>query len=1281
MMSKRKATPLDADDVLAGRVKASAAELLQLIHRENPTGRELGARETEQRYARKARLQSLLVRRFADELEVALDPAQPGTVSLHHRGHGRDGCHALLASLDEDARSWVQRELDLAASTLPVAPAEPSARLSGRGAPAKARDEEDATPEGLVRRAEAAIASYDYEAARAALEEALEASHGSAGPATALLALLVETLGDDAGALAIEARIDDAALADARVRAPLALAAARSGEEPRALMMARKLDDAPAAAVLAALATSALARGDLDRAAGHLEQARRRDPACPGLVSVAGEVAAAQAKARAPAEAEIEALLAAGRDAEAKQKADLVLASWPASAAARRALHAVEERRRTAEAARLAAEAEEAEARGDSAVALARLAQAAAAARGAEREAIDERASRLEASERDRRETERVEQTIRLLQAGNPDEGLTAYLALEETLRARVRASAVRPEVGWIDRMAGGRGGDRAKVDAALAIALAREALARDPEEAVALLAPHDAWLERVPEARRIAREAEATLLAGRLSRARAAIEAAQVDLAAGAADEALARLGALSVRELPDEERAEAAALDARAKRIVDRRRRSESALRHRASGRLFEARAVAEGLVADADAPIERARWEGERDAIRASIQRSFRVEVDDEPRAAEELGRLRPYAAVERVSWWLTADGHGIVIARAYERWVLVRVLDRATMRVCPTILLRTPEPLGNVDVCVCGPTLWLTGERGALVEIAMPGWEVRDFRPSLDVAAPTLVVETSVLVATEDPSAPRYFWVASRARGEGLPERLRIIDLAQRRVVRELSEVWHVSPIAGLDEPCVVATGRRACSLYAPRGVLLPHGRLEPRLHVLALAAHPSGQGFVGLVSEPPPDGAWDAEEDRWLYVATISPTGAIEAMAKLPDADPDASSCVAAARGSGLVHGISMDEGRPSLVALATGSDRSLSPLYTVEVGGETVLVQDAGARRVVALTVHDHGVDAAELGPTPPDLPLRTRPLRLELPAGYDASACGRPSGPRHAAALALSASWAGRSDADVLRRIREMEKAEAATPSLLVEVVFALRADGTVVRHDEADRMIERLFARFPGDPEVRLLQAQAAAVSRRWAEARELLTGAPPAAFDDRRGQHLHHLRALVAFAEGRVTEGKEALKAAFALEGGCELGSLEDFFEAVSAPPGAGTTLSPLTELVAAIHAADTCFAAGDPEGAQRALDRPVVWWAHERQSLARLAETFLMLQDGSRAGRLRTLETLGSLRDHVDEARPRDRRDLPLPNAWGAERIADVAARARAWLDAQGALPEG
>ena len=1279
-MSKRKASPLDPDDVLAGRVKPSAADLLQLIHRENPTGRELPTREAELRYARKARLQSLLVHRFADELEVALDPAQPGTVSLRHRGHGRDACHAVLASLDEDARSWVQRELDLAASAAPEAVA-PALRVRGRVSPPAVKDDgEEATPEALVRRAEAALEAYDYESARTALEQALQVSHGAAEPAAALLALLVETLGDDAGALAIEAKIAKAALAEARVRGPLALAAARSGHEERALGMTRGLADAEVARVFAALAASALTAGDIERATAHVDQAKRHDAACPEIIGVAGDVAKARAKACEPVETEISALLAAGRDEEAEKKASAALTRWPESAVARRALRDIEERRRKRDAVERAAEAEEAAVRGETAVALALFAQAAAAARGADREAIDRRMHEIEAASRAHRETAQVEQALQALDAADPQAGLTIYAGFEEVLRARVRARSVRPELGWIDHMESARGGDRARAQAATAIVEALAALPIDPEAALALLAPHEAALGRVPEARRIAREAEATLRGRRIACARAAIAAARIDLASGAAEEALIRLGAASLRDLPDEERAEAVAVEAAATRLVERCRREDEARRLRAAGRFFEARALVEALAAGADSAEGRERLEQERDTIRAEIRRSFRVEFDDEPRSAEELGRFRPHAVKGEAPWWLTADGRGIVIVRAHERWVIVRVVDCATMQIHPTILLRTPEPLGDVDVTVCGPTLWLTGQRGALVEIAMAGWEVRDFRPSADVAAPADVVERAILVTTEDLSAPRHFWVACRARDETFPERLRVFDLAQRRVVREIAEPWHVETIAGFDEPRLAVLREQACVLYTPRGIIAPHGRLDLRLRILQLAAAPIGEGLIALMSEPfreNPDR--EADVARSVYVAVISPLGLLGAVMLIPGADPDKLSSLAVARGSRLIHGISTGEMGESLFALTVEDDLTLStPLYAVGIGSEAMLVQDAHARRIVALVVHDHGVDVFELGATPPLLPARSpRPI-VHIPGTYDLLSCNRPSDEADARALVLASAWRGHSEAHILGLVRGLEQASKATPENLVPVVFALRSSSTKRLDEEADRMVQRLLARFPRHPEVRLLHANALAKAEQWAATREALLDVEPSALDESQAQHFHHLRALTAIREGRFAEAAKDATAALALDGRCDLESLADLTQdetpaATSTDTAAG---SPLVQLLAAIRVADACFTAQDPGGALRALDVPVVWYARERQSLARLAEAYLAFTPGARAPHLRKLVTLGALVDHVDEIRPMDRRSLPLPGAWDAERVADVAERARGWLAARG-----
>jgi hypothetical protein len=474
-MSKRKGqsrTLLDPDDVLAGRVKPGAAELLELIHRANPTGRELSARETELRYAQKARLQSLLVRRFPDEIEVV--PEREGTVSLRHRGQVRDACHALVATLDEDARSWVQWQIDLGAGRPEARPRvageQPSTRGGAASKEAPLPDPEDASPDALLRRAEEEIEAYDYEAARGHLDLVLRASGGAPEPAAALLTLLVDTLGEDAAALEIEAKLPRATLADPRVRGLCALAAARSGMPDRALALARGLPEAPLSAVLAALASSALAAGDVERAAAHLDQAKRLDPASTALLPIAAEVAKARTVARGPAEAELAALLAAGRDAEAEKAARSVLARWSESEAARRALRTVEERRRSRETARLAREAEEAFAAGTTSVALGIYGQAVAAARGPERDALERRLREIEAADRAAREAEQVERAVRLLQGPEPREGLLAYLALDEGLGDRVRARCPREELDTLALVAEARAGDRAKVDAALAL-------------------------------------------------------------------------------------------------------------------------------------------------------------------------------------------------------------------------------------------------------------------------------------------------------------------------------------------------------------------------------------------------------------------------------------------------------------------------------------------------------------------------------------------------------------------------------------------------------------------------------------------------------------------------------------------------------------------------------------------------------------------------------------------------------------------------------------------
>ena len=313
--------------------------------------------------------------------------------------------------------------------------------------------------------------------------------------------------------------------------------------------------------------------------------------------------------------------LAAGQEREAEKRAAEVLARWPESEAARRVVRAAEERRRLAQ--------EVAEQR-------AREIEAALQAKRDE----GARPARVQALLAAPEIRERVSSPGWILDpALRPRVGEPVTLSglLPRKLRQRrssaagstwtsARAALARPEWRLV-----------------LAVAAARQRLPSDPEGAIDLLAPYETMLERVPEARRIAREANAEILARRAARAREELLWARRELAGGDATSALARLDAPVMRDLGDEEHAEAEALREEAARLVLHDKRVAEVGRLRRSGALFEARALADELLAEAS-PEDRPRWAQERQGIQEEIQRAFRVEIDREPSPLFEAGGRR-------------------------------------------------------------------------------------------------------------------------------------------------------------------------------------------------------------------------------------------------------------------------------------------------------------------------------------------------------------------------------------------------------------------------------------------------------------------------------------------------------------------------------------------------------------------------------------------------------------------------------------------------------------
>src|SRR5258708_5610185 len=326
--------PLEARAEQALRPGASieASELIRLIHEVNPSGHELNAEAERWRYQVKSRLQSLLIAKFKEHLEVAPLPDSPDVVSLLYRPQNRDACHAVVADLEEGARSWVRLTLD---TQVKAAPPAFVARRKTSPAP---NSDHPSTPEAYLRAGREAMALYDLELARENFARALELSDGATQPARALLGLLVDQLAMYGEAVELEAQFSSEALADSENRCLLGLAFAHLGVAAETTRMLKGIATDRAAEALVILARHALRQRETREAEQWVSRAQQAAPGHPEVVAVQEELKAAKATACRPLEEGLERLIAARNEAAIEQCAQGLVRTFPDGAVARRVL-------------------------------------------------------------------------------------------------------------------------------------------------------------------------------------------------------------------------------------------------------------------------------------------------------------------------------------------------------------------------------------------------------------------------------------------------------------------------------------------------------------------------------------------------------------------------------------------------------------------------------------------------------------------------------------------------------------------------------------------------------------------------------------------------------------------------------------------------------------------------------------------------------------------------------------------------------------------------------
>jgi hypothetical protein len=1302
----RRRGRLDATAVLSGRASATIAELLELIHAVNPTARGLTPSEQARRYAQKARLQSVLVRRLGDALRVERDPADPRLVSLRHGDLGRDACHAALAALDDDARAWVQRRLDEAAQddgetrgesgSGPAPTKTPTPTQADQAAAPRADADTVGDPDELLRLGTEALEAYDYEGAGKLFGRALERSLGGADAARWMLTLLVDHLAADQEALDLRGRLSREAAQTPEVRELLALAAARRGERTTARALLASSDGTRAPDVLAALAAAALAEADPDDAERCAQEVRRRDPAHPALQQIEGEIERAQREARRPAEEELARALAGEDLDEARRIAEAILGRWPRDGAAGRALRTITQRRATRDRERLVAEADEASSRGELETARARLRAALAlTGHGQPHEDVARRLAWVDAEMAERAVQSRVAEVCSRFARDDLVAALSAYASLEDEPRRRVRAHVSHPALERIERLLQGRTAVAAAVDAAIALGDALSLVDGDPGAALAKLEAHARALEGIPEAARTGASARQAVAEQRRRAAEERVGAARASLDRGAAAAALEALASIDRRDARDELREVIEALRASAQASLEHQRREESFDGLRRDGDPFATLALAQSLRASAEGP-ERARWQRACDELAVEIRRAMQVWLsstaeDDDGADAAPLPRERPEAGANLAAQgstpppapididvgpsvrahgpqedplpWIDPTGRSMVLAECADRWVFVRMVDLVRRRVRARIVLRTPEPMGWLDAAMSREgAVRLMGDGGAVLELAPDTGDVLFWRAERDVRPSAEIVDAAALAGEG-----RFVWMTTRSRGPEQHVRVRVVDLERRRLARDLPEGWWFQPVLGLSEPTVACAFRaNVLSLHTPWGAA--RGKtIALDGEVDSVVAHPSGRGLLVLVRQ-----AEDAcDGDPALGWVEIDEEGRSSPTRWLPDTWAEGPHACATSLEEGLTFlALDQPERRTELVALRP-MDGGLGRAWSVEVPGPVALVGDPLARRVVALLVRHERATLLPLGPVAPCVPdqgpARAGGARLTV----FLQGCGR-RGATTSPIWPLAQIYERGSEEAFIDELRH--RTEAGTDDLRI-LLDMWDAASLVPRPRLAAEIVGWLQERHPQDPHTALAVSTDLADAGRWREVRERLAGVDLAALAPERQQHGYHLLGLALLYMGDAEGAHRVLQeGSRCTEGTCELDRLIEFAAPLpeDTPSGHQAEESTTIELRRRVRAADIALHREDVEAALQAIDAEVVWASGEVQSLARLAEAHLRVPPRDDAGRYH--EALALARFLETHRATTFRHELPFPEAiWPAERIGDVAARAQAWLD--------
>ena len=1075
-----------------------------------------------------------------------------------------------------------------------------------------------------------------------------------AAPAVALLELLVDHLGNPPAVLELFGSLDASLRGDRRIAGAVAVAAALFGDVPLARERLLDVRGERAAEAWAHLAQHAIRTEDAGLAREARDALARESPAHPAIHALDDHLEARRLSARAEVEAQL--LAAEGlAPSERRRMAEALLAQYPRSAVGARVLRAVVAEETSARIDALLARAEE-HAPADDAAAVAAWREAISL--GADRTAF---AARLEAAE-DRLRDERVARAAAEIAAtfarGEAEAALTRALEAEagavEALRATLDVGPLEA-LSRAEQIARAAPSVRAKAcaRAALAWTEADRAIAAaegGPEAratAARLLDRNEKLLDPLPEVAALRERLAGLEQSERRAAARSALEAASEALERGELDEARRSLDRVRAADLAPEQREACGALLARVERLEHERTFDATVERRERERQWLDVAAACERELQATGHSFERRRQLAERAAeARSKGREAYRFAVLPVgsvgwfPPATR--GRASSMAVPRSDSTETT-----VLAVTGGAGWLVVRGIDLEadTIRFC--LVMRPP----SASPSAIPASVRRSGDRLSIVTS-----DARMY--TLDLAALAPCEEMSFGAARAD--APPLQLVCdshSAWQLDSLRSTIAVFDTRTGQLRRELSNSSVFCRIANapLIARATHLNGGHALEPFHARGTKAGPAIALPG----ALLSAVQYGGRVYVKTQRLADGGGSLPAHALVLCDLEQGTSSV-----LIELGPDAVNNGSYAVTSDAIYFVFDLDGATAIDAYTPDERGGMRRRWRTRVTSAQLFAVPEGCPWVLVTTLHHQRCRALTLSPS--CVTSETPSVRLD-------------EGPATSGPLPLNQAVATRSRELSVAIDPDTESAlgitaidhftrEGDEELALVSLERVARVGGA----KWIDDFLTQLGRVRPLPPSLRIWEAKRALEQARWSEAEAVLDSVEPEITDPDLAAWCSYARGIIAYVRRADIEAasehwasaggtsKAATTCARLVE---RMGELHG--EDAAAPDDGQAAL------LAAIREADALAGAGDLDGAIAALDQHVVWRAGEPQSFARLAHWHLERVPRTAAEWLRKLEVLAELTLLAEDP---SELVLAVPGAhWSEERLGEVHARARAWLD--------